>query len=221
MSLGPVEVFGADGQRGRLAGGSHASFPNVFQIDGERFAIAETSAVRECVLYRVDAQGRWHSPVTLLRDVPAADPAIVRWQGRFWLAFSDQDAGLHDNLCLFHANRIEGPWYAHRGNSVRLGRDGARMAGTFFEHEGALYRPGQDCRNAYGAAVLLHRVDELSTNAYRETPVRTIAPDAHGPLPSGLHTLSAWGERTLVDGKRMTLNPVALARKLGARWTRR
>jgi hypothetical protein len=217
VSLGPVEVFDADGRASVLAGGSHASFPHVFEIDGELFVIAETSAARECVLYRVDAWSRWHSPVTLLRNVAAVDPAIVRWQGRFWLAFGDEDIGMHDNLCLFHAERIEGPWQRHAVRPVKQSREGSRMAGGFFEHEGVLYRPGQDCRNDYGAAIVLHRVDELSLSTYRETPIRIIGPDTDGPLPAGLHTLSSWGDRTLVDGKRMSVNPIAIARKIASR----
>jgi hypothetical protein len=210
---GVVRACDDGGHKATVGRGLHASFPHVFEIDGERHAVAETGAARECVLWRVDERGRWHSPRVLLDDVAAADPAIVRWQGRFWLAFTDADAGAHRNLCLFHAERLEGPYVAHAANPVRQGAAGSRMAGGFFEHEGVLYRPGQDCRGGYGAAVMLHRVDECSPTAFRETLVKTLAPDRRGPLPDGLHTVSAWGERTLVDGKRLRLNPLVLRRK--------
>lgn len=216
-SIGPVVTVGADGASVRPGHGLHASFPHVFELDGERLAIAETAAARDCVLYRIDPAGRWHSPVTLLRGVAVADPAIVRHGGRLWLAATDVDAGEHDNLNLFHAERVDGPWLPHPDNPVRTGLDGSRMAGRFFAHGDALYRPGQDCRGSYGSAVILFRVDECSPLAYRETAVRTLAPDPDGPLPHGLHTVSAWGERTLVDGKRLVLNPVAVWRKLRSR----
>jgi hypothetical protein len=216
-SLGPVEVRDALGTSVRLGDGLHTSFPHVFMLDDQAFAVAETGAARRVDLYRINAAGNWHSPLTLLHGLAAADPAIFRWQGRLWLACTDADVGVHDNLCLFHAAGLEGPWQAHPQNPVRTGRAGARMAGRFFEHGGVLYRPGQDCGAHYGAAVVLHRVDECSPLAYRETPVRRLEPDACGPLPHGLHTVSAWGDRTLVDGKRMVFNPVTLARKLRRR----
>jgi hypothetical protein len=217
MPIEQVEQRDAAGAASPIGHGLHASFPHAFELDGQRYAVAETSAARECVLYRIGDDGRWHSPLTLLREFAAADPAIFRWKDRLWLACTDADAGTHDNLCLFHAERIEGPWQPHPGNPVKVDRGGARMAGNFFEHDGVLYRPGQDCRSTYGAAVVLHRVEECSIRGYRETPVRVVAPDPQGLLPHGLHTLSAWGDRTLVDGKRMIINPLALARKLGTR----
>jgi hypothetical protein len=169
------------------------------------------------VLYRVDKDGRWHSPVTILNDVGAADPVIFQWQGRFWLAYADTDLGAQDTLCLAHADRIEGPWEPHRGPPRLHDKGGARLAGRYFEHEGVLYRPGQDCRATYGAATVLYRVDECSETAYRETLVKTLSPDPHGPLPHGLHTLSAWGDRTLVDGKRMIMNTPVLRRRVASR----
>ena len=218
VPLGPVSVRDAQGAAGALGGGLHASFPHVFEMDGERWAVAETGAARDCLLYRIDAAGAWHAPVALRLGVAAADPAIFRWQGRYWLAYTDADIGAHDNLCLFHATSLRGPWRAHAAQPVKTGRHGTRMAGRYFVHDGALYRPGQDCTAAYGGAVVLYRVDVCTPTAYRETPVRSVAPDPRGPLPHGLHTLSAWGERTLVDGKRLVFNPLTLARKLRARW---
>lgn len=216
-SLGPIKVRDALGRSATLGAGLHASFPHVFEVDSKAYAVAETGAARQCVLYRIDAAGRWHSPLVLLSGVAAADPALFRWQDRFWLAYTDADAGAHDNLCLQHAPSLEGPWQPHARNPVRTGRTGARMAGRFFVHEGVLYRPGQDCASAYGAAVVLNRVDRCTPDDYAETVVRRLDPDPNGPLPHGLHTVTAWGGRTLVDGKRLVLNPLTLARKLRAR----
>jgi hypothetical protein len=221
QSLGSVQARDAQGASGAIGRGLHASFPNVFQLDGETWALPETGAARECVLYRVDAQGVWHSPIDLLPGVAAADPALFRWQGRYWLALTDVDFGSQDNLCLYHADTLIGPWTQLLPHPVKVDRGGARMAGRFFEHDGVLYRPGQDCRSSYGAAVVIYKVLECSVHAYRETPCRVLSPDIHGELPDGLHTLTAWGDRTLVDGKRMGINPIVLARKVRSRLSRK
>ncbi|MBI4742488.1 MAG: glycosyltransferase [Betaproteobacteria bacterium] len=224
---GHIEVLRVDSglgvaERVRLdiGGGQHTSFPNVFELGGRRLGVAETGARRECVLYEVDAQGIWRQLFPLLRDIAAADPALFAWEGRLWLAFTDVDLGVQDNLCLYHAETLEGPWRPHANNPVKVDVTCARMAGAPFWHGGALYRPAQDCLRTYGAAVVVHRIWQLTPETFVEVPVRRLSPDAAGPCPHGLHTLSAWGERTLVDGKRHGLNPVVLARKIRQRLAR-
>ena len=204
--------------RGSYGRSFHVSFPNVFEMDGRVLAVAETGALRECVLHEVQADGGWRPLVTLLKGVAAADPALFCWQGRYWLAYTDADKDVWGNLCLLWAEKLEGPWRPHAFNPVRLDVGGARMAGNFFWHEGALYRPGQDCRTGYGAGLSIYRVDHCSATQYREVLVRHFAPDPSGPCPAGLHTLNAWGERTLIDGKSWRLNPAKLLQKLGRRF---
>ena len=80
----------------------------------------------------------------------------------------------------------------------------SRPAGNVFVHEGQLYRPSQDCRDSYGGALCINRIDELNIERFRETPVRWISPDPAGPYPNGFHTLSGNAQFSLVDGKRHT-----------------
>lgn len=184
-----------------LQGPGHASFPNVFEHDGRLYGMAETGDRRECVLHEVSADGRWAPLACLISGVAVADPAIFHWQGRFWLAFSDADREPWANLCLYHADHLLGPWQPHAHNPVLLDLRGARMAGNFFWHGGQLYRPGQDGSAGYGSALALYRVEQCTPQTYRETLVCRLAPQPDGPCPDGLHTLNAWGQRTLVDGK--------------------
>src|SRR5439155_21984126 len=95
---------------------------------------------------------------TLLDGVAAADPTLFRWEGRYWLAYTDVDRGPFDNLCLSYAERLQGPWHPHANNPVKVDHGSARPGGTPFLHEGRLYRPAQDCRLTYGRAVALNRI---------------------------------------------------------------
>lgn len=218
--MGHLELlqFGADDRLvGRsplgVGGGHHASFPGVFELDGRRFGLAEIAASRRCMLHEVGDDGAWRALFPLLEGVAAVDPVLFAHGGRYWLAYTDADLGERDNLCLRYADRLQGPWLEHAANPVKLDVTAARMAGNPFRHDGALYRPAQDCLRTYGAAVVLHRVVTLTPTAFEEIEVRRLAPAPGGPCPDGLHTLTAWGERTLVDGKRHGINLLALRRK--------
>lgn len=224
--VGHLEVLHID--RGQVSGrnrlsigsGRHISFPNVIELNGRRLGVAETGACRECLLYEIDARGNWQPLFPLLSNVAAADPALFVWQGRYWLAYTDADLGTHDNLCLCYADVLDGPWKPHANNPVKIDVSSARMAGAPYWHNGILYRPGQDCLRTYGAAVVVHRIEQLTPTSFVEVPVRRISPDATGQCPDGLHTLNAWGEKTLIDGKRHGFNPVVFARKIRRRLAR-
>jgi hypothetical protein len=50
--------------------------------------------------------------------------------------------------------------------------------------------------------VTINRIERLTPEEFVERPIKQLAPAAGGPYPHGLHTLSAAGNVTLVDGKR-------------------
>jgi hypothetical protein len=198
----------------------HLSYPYLLSEGGVVYCVPEASASRNCRLYRLDGDGAWRPVATLLSGVAAADPTIFRWEDRYWLAYTDVDRGPFDSLSLCYADRLTGPWQPHANNPVKVDHASARPAGTPFVHEGALYRPAQSCLPWYGGAVALNRVVCCTPVAFREETVRVISPARDGVNPDGLHTVSSWGQRTLVDGKRMMVNPGVLARKLSRRLAR-
>jgi hypothetical protein len=180
----------------------HHSYPYLFQEGSELYFVPETPERGRTVLYRLNAGER-----SLVCNVaPArslADPTLFKHQRRYWIACTDLDVGRHDNLCLFHAEQLSGPWKPHRLTPVKIDVRGARPAGPLFTLDGRLIRPAQDCARTYGGAVTLNRIDHLTEDEFRETPFQRISPDPSGPFPDGLHTISSDGVRTWIDGKRM------------------
>ena len=59
-----------------------------------------------------------------------------------------------------------------------------------------------------------NRVVALTPTTFREEPAAFVAPDAGGPYPDGLHTLSGVGNVTLVDGKRLAFSGAEFRRVL-------
>jgi len=73
------------------------------------------------------------------------------------------------------------------------------------------------------ACQVINRVTRLTPDEFEEEVAAHLRPDPAGPCPDGLHTLSAVGGLTLVDGKRHELAAASIAaglkRMSGKRWS--
>lgn len=192
----------------------HASYPYLLVDEEQLYCIPETIASRRCSLYCLDPRRGWVLVANPVADgVAAADPTLFRWEGRYWLAYTDADDEAFSVLCLCYADRLAGPWRTHANNPVKIDHRSARPAGTPFVQDGFLFRPAQDCSATYGGAITINRVTLCTPSAFREEVVGVLRPQLGGANPDGLHTLSAWGSRTLVDGKCHQVNAFALGGK--------
>jgi hypothetical protein len=197
-----------------LEDGEHHSYPCAVKEGEDTYFLPEAPNRGATTLYRLMPD---EDPIPLCEVAPGrrlADPTLFRHAGRYWIACTDLDIGLHDNLCLLHADKPTGPWQPHRCTPVKIDICGARPAGPLFRLGPQLFRPGQDCARTYGAALVIHRVDALSPEQYRETAVTRLRPDPQGPFPHGLHTLAADQERVWLDGKRFVFDLAGLHRKI-------
>jgi hypothetical protein len=191
----------------------HLSYPFMVPYDGELFCLPEATQSGDLTLYRaVGFPRRWVREKVLVEGVRAVDPTVVHYDGLWWLFFcrDEPDIPLH----LWYAEDLLGTWKSCGNNPVKVDVRCSRSAGTPFVHDGALYRPVQDCSTGYGRRVFLMRVRRLTPTAFEEEPVVSIAPEPYSAYPHGLHTLSAFGEKTLVDGKRLRYTPFKLVYQL-------
>ena len=181
---------------------AHLSYPFLLRHDGETLFIPEHSAARAVAAYAVSPDGTAVPRGTLFGDRALVDSSIVVRDGRYWLFAIENDRRWNAELNIFHADALFGPWHPHARNPVKVDVASARPAGTLFEHDGQLYRPGQDCAERYGAAVVVNRVTELTPIAFAEEPVARVSPHHLRRYRKGLHTLSALGDFTLIDAGR-------------------
>jgi hypothetical protein len=189
----------------------HMSYPYLFTWRGDVYCTPESCAQRNVTLWRaVDFPHEWERVCTLVDDFPAADPTVVRHEGRWYLFCTDDDLGTDSNLHVFYAEHLTGPWQPHALNPVKTDARSARPAGTPFTVDGRLYRPAQDGSTRYGGALVVNEVTALTPTAFHETVISHVAPDPTGPFPKGLHTLAAVGAVTVIDGKRERLIPQSL-----------
>ncbi len=199
----------------------HTSYPFLFRHDGEIYCIPETSEANSVRLHRaLRFPKEWEEVTCLIEDCAVVDASVFRFADRWWLTCADASGDAATRLLLYHADELAGPWRAHRHNPLKVDVASARPAGAPFVVDGVLYRPAQDCSTGYGARVVVHRVDRLDLEGFDEHAVSVVEPAASGPYPDGLHTLSALGDCTLVDGRRMTFDLAGAPRRILAKLVR-
>ncbi len=195
----------------------HLSYPFVWMDEGRILCLPEMGASRRQLIYELSQDAPPRPVCTVADNVVMADPTLFRSEGLYWIAYTDGDIGLYDNLCLLWAERLEGPWHPHRANPVKIDVRSSRGAGALFRSGERLIRPAQDCSRTYGGSVVLNRVLECTTTAYREERVATVLPDPAGRFPDGLHTFSVCGDFVLIDGKRYVVDAGVLRQRVRSR----
>lgn len=180
---------------------THLSYPHVFAGDGEIWMIPETLQARTVELYRAERfPDRWTHETTLLADIEASDATVCRHGGLWWMfaATREWQGSNWDSLGVFFAERLKGPWHPHPDNPVLIDSHGARPAGQFFHHGGALWRPAQDCSENYGTGLSLCRIDRLDTGAVTQTVEAGVRLRGAG-VTRGPHTFNRAGDIEVID----------------------
>jgi hypothetical protein len=184
-----------------LTADHHLSYPFVFADEGSWYLVPESAAAREVVLHRCDRfPDRWSRDTVLLEGIEAYDPTLLQHEGRWWLFFASGTPGAPDDeLHVWHADALRGPYRPHPGNPVVSTVAGARPAGRIAVAGSRMLRPGQDGSREYGGAIVVNEIDELTPSAYREHVVSRIDGGVVGA--PGTHTWNRVGDIVVVDTK--------------------
>jgi hypothetical protein len=193
----------------------HLSYPYLIEHREDTYCIPETAAAREVGIYKAEKfPHTWVKVATLMNGVAAIDPTVFEYEGLWWLMCTDKERNAFVNLFAWYAQDLFGPWKAHAANPIKTDIRSARPAGTPFTYEGFLYRPAQDCSVTYGGRIVLNKVTRLTPTEFKEEPTAIIEPYPDTAFPTGIHTISAVGDITLVDGRRMAFIGTAFKRRL-------
>ncbi|MPT47486.1 MAG: formyl transferase [Sphingobium sp.] len=206
-----------------LAEDWHLSYPFIFEGEGAIWMLPEAHRSGRLTLYRAqEGLAEWRSECEIKLDCVPVDASILRHDGRWWLFYSPATNKMTkiSHLHVAWADRLTGPWTPHPGNPVRVDKASARPGGTPVIINGRIMVPMQDCTSTYGGAIRPLWVDRLSDSDFSATSGdRLTAPPSAGAYQDGLHTLSACGDKTLLDVKRIDTSlrgmMVDIKRKLG------
>ena len=194
----------------------HLSYPFLFEWEGETYMLPECRASGCIKLFRaVEFPYRWEFAGDLLENLWAVDATIFEHGGSFWMFAGGvkKNGKIDSELFLYFADTPLGPWHEHPANPVVADVCRARPAGKVFTHEVLLIRPGQNCSQSYGGATVLNRIDVLSREEYRETPIKSLGPEWF-PGSRGVHTLNHSEHYQAVDVRYPILQPQLIAYKL-------
>jgi len=179
---------------------THLSYPFVFLHGEEVCMVCESRAERKVeLLVAREFPNGWERAGPLLEDIDAVDPTIIEVDGTFWLFVTLADPGgwATEDLHVYGAGSLSGPWVPHPLNPVVSDARSARPAGTPFLLNGSIVRPAQDCSRRYGGGTLLQRIDKLSLTEYVETAVGRVSLAGHSR--TAVHTYSRSQSLEVID----------------------
>lgn len=193
---------------------THLSYPFLIKHQGELFCIPENFENREINLFQHDTtMNSWLKKKNLLSGIPAIDSSLVFWNDLWWLFFTDKNQLSNVRLFIYYSENFTGPFVPHENNPVKTDIRSSRSAGNFFTVDNNLFRPSQDCSETYGGGIIINKIKKLSVSEFEEEEVNRIIPFMNSGYKKGIHTLSALGDKTLIDSKRIVFAN-SLLRKL-------
>ena len=200
----------------------HLSYPFVLSHEGAWYCAPESARADGVDLYAWSAATQsWQLQRRLLDGVAILDATLFRHAGVWYLLGTVRGPGSYDTLRIWWSETLEGEWRKHGQDPAKVSLASARPAGPLFELDGHWYRPAQDCTGGYGSALAINRLDVLTPTQFAETTVSMLKPDPLGPYPHGLHTLAVFGDKVLIDGKRVGFSTALPLMKLARALSRK
>lgn len=204
--------------RETISSSSHMSYPYILEHENEIYCIPETSEKNEVAIYQLKQEtGEWKKVRTIIGNFPGVDSTVINTGDCWWLFCTKANSTKqsHNNeLYIFYSDDLMGDWQEHQMNPVKIDIRSSRPAGTPFIYGGDLYRPAQDCSETYGGKISLNKIKILTPTQFEEETVKQIVPAAESLYPDGLHTITAAGNMTVLDGKRIDYHVGHFFRKL-------
>ncbi len=147
----------------------HLSFPYVFKYRDSYYMIPESYHAGSIRLYKADPfPYRWRFVKDLIKGPGYVDNAILHYKNKWWLFTSNLES---DELSIFYADDLLGPWSPHPGNPVIKGNANvARPGGRIILYGSKILRYVQDDDPSYGNCLRVEQVVRLSTTEYKEVP---------------------------------------------------
>lgn len=179
----------------------HLSYPFIVKNNKRTYCVPECFESEKIELFELVGSNKFNFKRVLLENVQAVDPTICRYGGRWWLFFSPKEPA-NTELFIYYSNSLFGDYKPHLLNPVKTDIRSTRPAGNLYVHENRLFRPGQNCSETYGGSIVLNEVAKLTPTEFEERKVAELLPFNDTKYNRGIHTVSKFGNTSLIDSKR-------------------
>lgn len=148
------------------------SYPYVFKWMDQYYMVPETHKARSVRLYKaIDFPTKWSFVANLLNGGFPSDPTLFYYADRWWM-FVETSLIRYDELRLYYADELMGPWTEHPKSPVVCGDANiARPGGRVIVMDDRLFRYTQDCEPYYGNQVRAFEITELTRTTYEERAI--------------------------------------------------
>lgn len=178
--------------------GKHASYPYVFSHNNRLYMIPETKSlgVQNIYIYNEKSEDFifYHN---VLKNNKFSDPSIFFINNVWWI-FASYGGELH----LWHSDKLNGKWIAHKKNPVKTDRENARGGGVIFKVDNSIYRITQNIKKKYGYNINFNKITNISNESFSETKIKTLLPNKHWAFNKGFHHMSFSKNLFLIDAKK-------------------
>ena len=173
---------------------THLSFPAIRRKDGDIYIYPENGESGSLNLYHYKPRTNECTLETRILDGAIEDAVIANIDGQEWL-FCTEMPNPNGNVLKVYKKKAQGK-YIHYTDCSFV-ENVARMAGDFFEYNGKIYRPTQECNRQYGHAVTLQEV-HLESNQFSFEEVQRFH-SVHPQLNVGMHTFNMFKDVIVTD----------------------
>ena len=182
----------------------HLSYPSFFKFNDELFfihgSIKESSS---CIdLFKcIEFPYKWEFYDTLIDNIVVCDTTMFFHNGKWWIfacAANVDGTSNSSELVLYYSNNpLSKKWIPHPKNPIVSDIQNARPAGSFFESNNKIIRPGQNCLNIYGHGFSFNEITKLNETEYEERQLESFEP-WNGDI-IGLHTFNRVHDCIVID----------------------
>ncbi len=190
---------------------THLSFPYC-QVDSD-YIIPESSASGKSKVYFFKDGERISEKVMF--DEGLIDTSFYKdASGQTWM-FTAKTKIPSTELYLY---RLDGEkWIPVHNNPIISNNRVTRSAGRFFEYNGKVYRPVQDCKGRYGRQTKILEIKNVSEEGVIYEEAQTLNSFENPPYDETFHTFNTYGDFTIVDGSK---DFVRFPAKIAYKWMR-
>ena len=181
----------------------HMSYPQPIEHNGDVYLIPESSFGKVLCAYKaVSFPDKWEKVHVLASGIGLTDTTFVSDSDKVYAFACNTEDPTDEILRMFELSdngQLEETAMSPVVDDVSC----ARPAGKFFNFNGKLYRPSQDCTDSYGDKLNILEVDTDFRTYYKETNVKKISVDdltiLNVDAPERIHTYNSNGEYEVVD----------------------